>query len=129
MWWLFHNCSYQEAIKIIEGRENNKEQKYNRYSKPQKWPSVQKSTNAEAYYKEKPINNNNKSPKNTYKKSGNKAEGRTEPTRNQEAYRVSYTNRGGINRIDSDLNKRGLINSREEEIYKGKSGVALGKLS
>lgn len=91
----FHNCSYQEAIKIIEGRENNKEQEYNRYSKPQEWPSVQKPIQNHNYHKEKPINNNNKGSKNTYKESGNKAERRTEPTRNQEAYRISYTKEEG----------------------------------
>lgn len=127
----FNNCSYQKAIKIIEGIENNKEQEYNRYSKSQEWPRVQKLRNAEADRKEKPINTNNKVPKNIYKESGNIIEGRIEPTRKQEAYRVNYTNRGGRSKIDSNLDKRGypVLNSREEEVAKGKNGVALGKLT
>lgn len=41
----YNNCSYHEAVKIIEGKEGkeyNKAKEYDRYNTPQAWPSLSK---------------------------------------------------------------------------------------
>lgn len=41
----YNNCSYHDAVKIIEGKEGkeyNKAKEYDRYNSPQTWPSLPK---------------------------------------------------------------------------------------
>lgn len=35
---MYHNISYREAIRILEGKENETSRTYDRYEEPTKWP-------------------------------------------------------------------------------------------
>lgn len=36
----YHNVSFREAVQILEGDEDKPEQIYDRYEKPESWPSI-----------------------------------------------------------------------------------------
>lgn len=119
----YNNCSYHEANKIIEGKEN-KEQEYDRYTVPTKWPSLPTRRTTEKTYES--VTAESRKMRHEGRKY-TEDRPRKELADRQDKYNYQ------LNKIETKekrektqyISEYPRINNREEEVAKGRKGIII----